>query len=85
MKRSKKMFTVMVALCVALSMAMASVTANAATKKPKKIYLKATSTTVDIKGKVRYLFIKQNLPRQASPLNGRAATRRLPPFPNPAT
>lgn len=45
MKRSKKMFTVM----LALSMAMASVTANAATKKPKKIYLKATSTTVDIK------------------------------------
>lgn len=33
MKRSKKMFTVMLALCVALSMAMASVTANAATKK----------------------------------------------------
>lgn len=53
MKRSKKMFTVMLALCVALSMAMASVTANAATKKPKKIYLKATSTTVDIKGKVK--------------------------------
>lgn len=53
MKRSKRMFTVMLALCVALSMAMASVTANAATKKPKKIYLKATSTTVDIKGKVK--------------------------------
>lgn len=36
MKRSKKMFTVMLALCVALSMAMASVTANAATKKRRR-------------------------------------------------
>lgn len=65
MKRSKKMFTVMLALCVALSMAMASVTANAATKKPKKIYLKATSTTVDIKGKVK-VSVKKVSPKKAS-------------------
>lgn len=65
MKRSKKMFTVMLALCVALSMAMASVTANAATKKPKKIYLKATSTTVDIKGKVKVSVYKTK-PSKAS-------------------
>ena len=65
MKRSKKMFTVMLALCVALSMAMASVTANAATKKPKKIYLKATSTTVDIKGKVK-VSVKKVSPSKAS-------------------
>lgn len=65
MKRSKRMFTVMLALCVALSMAMASVTANAATKKPKKIYLKATSTTVDIKGKVK-VSVKKVSPKKAS-------------------
>lgn len=65
MKRSKKMFTVMLALCVALSMAMASVTANAATKKPKKFYLKATSTTVDIKGKVK-VSVKKVSPKKAS-------------------
>lgn len=65
MKRSKKMFTVMLALCVALSMAMASVTANATTKKPKKIYLKATSTTVDIKGKVK-VSVKKVSPKKAS-------------------
>ena len=53
MKRSKRMFVAVLTLCLALSMALASVTVNAATKKPKKIYLKTTASTVDINGKVR--------------------------------
>lgn len=65
MKRSKKMFVVVMTLCLALSMAMASVTANAATKKPKKIYLTTTSSTVDIKGKVK-VSVKKVSPKKAS-------------------
>ena len=52
-------------LCLALSMAVASVSVNAATKKPKKIYLTTTSSTVDIKGKVK-VSVKKVSPKKAS-------------------
>lgn len=65
MKRSKRMFVAVLTLCLALSMALASVTVNAATKKPKKIYLKTTASTVDIKGKVR-VTVKSVSPKNAS-------------------
>lgn len=77
MKRSKKMFTVMLALCVALSMAMASVTANAATKKPKKIYLKATSTTVDIKGKVKVSVYKTKPSKASKSVKWKSSNKRV--------
>ncbi len=65
MKRSKKLFAVVMTLCLALSMAVASVSVNAATKKPKKIYLTTTSSTVDIKGKVK-VSVKKVSPKKAS-------------------
>lgn len=77
MKRSKKMFTVMLALCVALSMAMASVTANAATKKPKKIYLKATSTTVDIKGKVKVSVYKTKPSKASKSVKWKSSNKKV--------
>lgn len=77
MKRSKKMFTVMLALCVALSMAMASVTANAATKKPKKIYLKATSTTVDIKGKVKVSVYKVKPSKASKSVKWKSSNKKV--------
>lgn len=77
MKRSKKMFTVMLALCVALSMAMASVTANAATKKPKKIYLKATSTTVDIKGKVKVSVYKTKPSKATKSVKWKSSNKKV--------
>ena len=76
-KRSKKMFTVMLALCVALSMAMASVTANAATKKPKKIYLKATSTTVDIKGKVKVSVYKTKPSKASKSVKWKSSNKKV--------
>lgn len=77
MKRSKRMFTVMLALCVALSMAMASVTANAATKKPKKIYLKATSTTVDIKGKVKVSVYKTKPSKASKSVKWKSSNKKV--------
>ena len=77
MKRSKKMFTAMLALCVALSMAMASVTANAATKKPKKIYLKATSTTVDIKGKVKVSVYKTKPSKASKSVKWKSSNKKV--------
>lgn len=77
MKRSKKMFTVMLALCVALSMAMASVTANAATKKPKKIYLKATSTTVDVKGKVKVSVYKVKPSKASKSVKWKSSNKKV--------
>lgn len=77
MKRSKKMFTVMLALCVALSMAMASVTANAATKKPKKIYLKTTSTTVDIKGKVKVSVYKVKPSKASKSVKWKSSNKKV--------
>lgn len=77
MKRSKKMFTVMLVLCVALSMAMASVTANAATKKPKKIYLKATSTTVDIKGKVKVSVYKTKPSKASKSVKWKSSNKKV--------
>ena len=77
MKRSKKMFTVMLALCVALSMAMASVTANAATKKPKKIYLKATSTTVDLKGKVKVSVYKTKPSKASKSVKWKSSNKKV--------
>lgn len=77
MKRSKKMFTVMLALCVALSMAMASVTANAATKKPKKIYLKATSATVDIKGKVKVSVYKTKPSKASKSVKWKSSNKKV--------
>mgnify|MGYP004515805443 FL=1 len=77
MKRSKKMFTVMLALCVALSMAMASVTANAATKKPKKIYLKATSTTVDVKGKVKVSVYKVKPSKASKSVKWKSSNKKI--------
>lgn len=77
MKRSKKMFTVMLALCVALSMAMASVTANATTKKPKKIYLKATSTTVDIKGKVKVSVYKTKPSKASKSVKWKSSNKKV--------
>ncbi len=77
MKRSKKMFTVMLALCVALSMAMASATANAATKKPKKIYLKATSTTVDIKGKVKVSVYKTKPSKASKSVKWKSSNKKV--------
>lgn len=77
MKRSKKMFTVMLALCVAMSMAMASVTANAATKKPKKIYLKATSTTVDIKGKVKVSVYKTKPSKASKSVKWKSSNKKV--------
>ena len=77
MKRSKRMFTVMLALCVALSMAMASVTANAATKKPKKIYLKATSTTVDIKGKVKVSVYKVKPSKASKSVKWKSSNKKV--------
>lgn len=77
MKRSKKMFTVMLALCVALSMAMASVTANAATKKPKKIYLKTTSTTVDIKGKVKVSVYKTKPSKASKSVKWKSSNKKV--------
>lgn len=77
MKRSKKMLTVMLALCVALSMAMASVTANAATKKPKKIYLKATSTTVDIKGKVKVSVYKTKPSKASKSVKWKSSNKKV--------
>lgn len=77
MKRSKKMFTVMLALCVALSMAMASVTANAATKKPKKIYLKVTSTTVDIKGKVKVSVYKTKPSKASKSVKWKSSNKKV--------
>lgn len=77
MKRSKKMFTVMLAGTVALSMAMASVTANAATKKPKKIYLKATSTTVDIKGKVKVSVYKTKPSKASKSVKWKSSNKKV--------
>ena len=77
MKRSKRMFTVMLALCVALSMAMASVTANAATKNPKKIYLKATSTTVDIKGKVKVSVYKTKPSKASKSVKWKSSNKKV--------
>ena len=77
MKRSKRMFTVMLALCVALSMAMASVTANAATKKPKKIYLKATSTTGDIKGKVKVSVYKTKPSKASKSVKWKSSNKKV--------
>lgn len=77
MKRSKRMFTVMLALCVALSMAMASVTANAATKKPKKIYLKATSATVDIKGKVKVSVYKTKPSKASKSVKWKSSNKKV--------
>ena len=77
MKRSKRMFTGMLALCVALSMAMASVTANAATKKPKKIYLKATSTTVDIKGKVKVSVYKTKPSKASKSVKWKSSNKKV--------
>lgn len=77
MKRSKRMFTVMLALCVALSMAMASVTANAATKKPKKIYIKATSTTVDIKGKVKVSVYKTKPSKASKSVKWKSSNKKV--------
>lgn len=77
MKRSKRMFTVMLALCVALSMAMASVTANAATKQPKKIYLKATSTTVDIKGKVKVSVYKTKPSKASKSVKWKSSNKKV--------
>lgn len=71
------MFTVMLALCVALSMAMASVTANAATKKPKKIYLKATSTTVDIKGKVKVSVYKTKPSKASKSVKWKSSNKKV--------
>lgn len=71
------MFTVMLALCVALSMAMASVTANAATKKPKKIYLKATSTTVDIKGKVKVSVYKVKPSKASKSVKWKSSNKKV--------
>lgn len=71
------MFTVMLALCVALSMAMASVTANAATKKPKKIYLKATSTTVDVKGKVKVSVYKVKPSKASKSVKWKSSNKKV--------
>lgn len=65
MKSSKRMFVAVLTLCLAFTMALASVTVNAATKKPKKITLKTTASTVDIKGKVR-VTVKSVSPKGAS-------------------
>lgn len=77
MNARRKMFTVMLALCVALSMAMASVTANAATKKPKKIYLKATSTTVDIKGKVKVSVYKTKPSKASKSVKWKSSNKKV--------
>ena len=42
MKRHTKLFTVVMTLVLAFTMTFASISVNAATVKPKKLYLKAT-------------------------------------------
>ena len=50
-KAMKKIAATMIALAAIVAVAGTSIPVEAAAKAPKKIYLKTTSTTVDIKGK----------------------------------
>lgn len=65
MKRHTKLFAVVMTLVLAFTMMFASISVNAATVKPKALYLKATATTVDIGGSVTVSVSKVN-PTKAS-------------------